>query len=472
MPPVDRNNSKNSSTNGGFKIYPNAHVPNAFIYERSENESDTLTSYSTSSLDTTTQSMTTATSTTVSRPEPPGRRNSVLMITNPGPGDAMTSSSAPSPPDSPLPLPASLPMPSSSVTVKSQGRPLPRGGEDLTRPRSGSGDSGSSRRRGSGSDSEKPLVFPPGPSASRPSPPKIGTGPSVRFTGSAPRDVPPPRRDDSRMQVDAPRSRRLSGPVIPPGFGPGERHSPTNGRDIAVSGDSKRERYSPDRDTKQGPEMLRERRPSNAAALPPPPSVSSYDRDRTRLPQPSGSSPTRDRHSPQEEMPRGAGFQMGPSPAATIRSRTLSIGRREDAPRQIVIAGVEASALAQGPCRTVRFSERLICPSPVPLDRRRKGWFNKKGDQLWTNDGVFVPPDPGTEYPVDLNEYPDVGAGWMNEECIRIDMQHRLVPKAPLRPALKRSNTSGSSGSSQQQQMVAARPENRAFYSGVTIHEE
>ena len=34
--------------------------------------------------------------------------------------------------------------------------------------------------------------------------------------------------------------------------------------------------------------------------------------------------------------------------------------------------------------------------------------------------------------------YPEPNTGWMNEEGVRIDMQHRLVPKAPLRSALKR----------------------------------
>lgn len=90
-------------------------------------------------------------------------------------------------------------------------------------------------------------------------------------------------------------------------------------------------------------------------------------------------------------------------------------------------------------------------------------------DQLWTNDGVFVAADPGTEYPIDLNEYPEPGNGWQNEEGVRIDMQHRLIPKAPLRPALKRG---GSATNSQQQlQMVPARSENRGNFS-TTIQEE
>jgi len=46
---------------------------------------------------------------------------------------------------------------------------------------------------------------------------------------------------------------------------------------------------------------------------------------------------------------------------------------------------------------------------------------------------------PGDRYPRDLECYPEEGTGWMNEEGVRIDMRHRVVPKAPLRSALKKS---------------------------------
>jgi hypothetical protein len=54
------------------------------------------------------------------------------------------------------------------------------------------------------------------------------------------------------------------------------------------------------------------------------------------------------------------------------------------------------------------------------------------------NNGEYRPALPGHEYPPDLANYPDYGEGWMNEECVRINMQHQLIPKAPLRSALKR----------------------------------
>ncbi|EGO29248.1 hypothetical protein SERLADRAFT_456766 [Serpula lacrymans var. lacrymans S7.9] len=90
------------------------------------------------------------------------------------------------------------------------------------------------------------------------------------------------------------------------------------------------------------------------------------------------------------------------------------------------------------PTRSVRWNDNLICPSPIHACQRRKGWFNRRGDQLWTNDGAYKPPAPGQEYPIDLDGYPEPPEGWQNEEGVRIDIRHRLIPKVPLRSALKR----------------------------------
>ncbi|KAJ7258394.1 hypothetical protein B0H12DRAFT_1014929 [Mycena haematopus] len=87
--------------------------------------------------------------------------------------------------------------------------------------------------------------------------------------------------------------------------------------------------------------------------------------------------------------------------------------------------------------RNVRWNENLVCPSPIFANQRRKGWFNRRGDQLWTNDGAYKPAPPGQEFPPDLRDYPPYGNGWMNEEGVRIDMGHRHIPKVPLRSALK-----------------------------------
>ena len=80
---------------------------------------------------------------------------------------------------------------------------------------------------------------------------------------------------------------------------------------------------------------------------------------------------------------------------------------------------------------------------------------------MWTNDGGYVRPEkPGEEFPPELTDYPEPGAGWMNEEGIRIDIEHRLIPKLPLRPALKRSNMPGSSPCAM---LPLTRPENLAY---------
>jgi len=88
--------------------------------------------------------------------------------------------------------------------------------------------------------------------------------------------------------------------------------------------------------------------------------------------------------------------------------------------------------------RSVRWKDGLVCDSPIP---RRKGWFNRKGDQLWTNNGIYRPAEPGQEYPEDLADYPDSSIGWMNEVGMMIDLQHRMIPKTPARSALKRPDT-------------------------------
>ncbi|KAK1216409.1 hypothetical protein PQX77_020962 [Marasmius sp. AFHP31] len=92
--------------------------------------------------------------------------------------------------------------------------------------------------------------------------------------------------------------------------------------------------------------------------------------------------------------------------------------------------------------RTVRWNKDLICPSPILACHRRKGWFNRRGDQLWTNSGSYRPCAAGQEYPPDLESYPEFGDGWMNEEGTKIDMMHRLIPKMPLRSALKQTRAS------------------------------
>ena len=89
--------------------------------------------------------------------------------------------------------------------------------------------------------------------------------------------------------------------------------------------------------------------------------------------------------------------------------------------------------------RTVRFNEDPVLPSPA-LVPRRKGWWNKRGDQLWDNEGGYAPAPEHDKYPLDLHDYPEPGTGWVNEDGVQIDMKRRIVRKKPLRSALKKTS--------------------------------
>ncbi|KAF4616987.1 hypothetical protein D9613_008889 [Agrocybe pediades] len=132
-----------------------------------------------------------------------------------------------------------------------------------------------------------------------------------------------------------------------------------------------------------------------------------------------------------------------PAGSGTIISEPHPQRRYSDGDQNVSVKPPLVARNSAPALRTVRWTENLVCPSPVTPSQRRKGWFNRRGDQLWTNDGAYRSAPAGQEYPPDLDDYPDPGEGWMNEEGIRIDLSHRLIPKAPLRSALKqpRHNT-------------------------------
>ncbi|KAI0674663.1 hypothetical protein C8Q78DRAFT_1076269 [Trametes maxima] len=131
----------------------------------------------------------------------------------------------------------------------------------------------------------------------------------------------------------------------------------------------------------------------------------------------------------------------GPStPTAPPSRKNSQAGAPQGSPPQAVGNGIVVPSAK----RSVRWNENLVCPSPVPPENRRKGWFNRRGDQLWTNDGQYRLPEQGQEFPPDLALYPEPNTGWMNEEGTRIDMQHRLIPKRPLRSALKQPKSAQS----------------------------
>ncbi|KAF9818060.1 hypothetical protein IEO21_03021 [Rhodonia placenta] len=195
------------------------------------------------------------------------------------------------------------------------------------------------------------------------------------------------------------RQESLSGPRAPPGLSSTAARA-TDGRDLLVSS--------------YGGSPPDARRPANMTRDP---STSRQDSTSRNEVKPPGSSP--------------------PSAAPPI-SRVPSSRQAAPAPPLTYGAPFSDGALTVATRRCVRWTEDLMCPCPVPRNERRKGWFNRRGDQLWTNDGKYKSPEPGTEYPPDLTGYPEPSCGWMNEEGVRIDMEHRLVPKPPLRSVLKR----------------------------------
>ncbi|KAK0490871.1 hypothetical protein IW261DRAFT_1315537, partial [Armillaria novae-zelandiae] len=136
--------------------------------------------------------------------------------------------------------------------------------------------------------------------------------------------------------------------------------------------------------------------------------------------------------SPHQSIPA-----VVPSKTPNMPSRSISPSpdlQRPSRSRNDTSGSLTSNA---GAARSVRWNQNLICPSPIWPEQRRKGWFNQRGDQLWTNTGTYKTPEPGDEFPLDLDGYPEPGQGWMNEDGVRIDMMHRLVPKPPLRSALK-----------------------------------
>ncbi|KAK0468202.1 uncharacterized protein EV420DRAFT_451725 [Desarmillaria tabescens] len=161
-------------------------------------------------------------------------------------------------------------------------------------------------------------------------------------------------------------------------------------------------------------------------------------------------SPTKDTSPTQRSLPKpprryseGEDSALVPSSSGPSRDRkdsgTSVFRRRSDGdqvPPHSTFNPIRLTSNA-GAARSVRWNQNLICPSPIWPEQRRKGWFNRRGDQLWTNTGTYKTPEPGDEFPLDLDGYPEPGQGWMNEDGVRIDMMHRLVPKAPLRSALK-----------------------------------
>ncbi|KAF8588201.1 hypothetical protein K439DRAFT_1336108 [Ramaria rubella] len=122
-------------------------------------------------------------------------------------------------------------------------------------------------------------------------------------------------------------------------------------------------------------------------------------------------------------MPSPIDIPMHTPPSPRARRRSFDFSSKPPSP------------ITSSNTRSVRFRDNPVERSPAP---RRKGWFNRKGDQLWDNEGAYAPAPEHDQYPYDLQGYPEAGTGWMNEEGVQIDMKRRLVRKKPLRSALKK----------------------------------
>ncbi|KAI0253437.1 hypothetical protein BJV78DRAFT_1194373 [Lactifluus subvellereus] len=253
-------------------------------------------------------------------------------------------------------------------------------------------------------------------------------------------------------------------PILPPGLSssPGT-HSSITGQPSAPPG------YTPGRPrrdslTPSAPLSVQQAR-RDSVSLVPQPSVQPIARDSVLIaPQPPIQPARRDSISSAPQPPplsiHGNSITGVSLPLAPVRRATDPFPAVNPGP-PAPLRRAESAPRGQGTLVStrVRFNdENLICPSPIPMHERRKGFHNRRGDQLWTNKGDYKPAPPGQEYPLDLANYPDYGEGWMNEEGVRIDMQHRLIPKPPLRSALKRSRLPSNAGANPPQFMAMVRP--------------
>ena len=94
--------------------------------------------------------------------------------------------------------------------------------------------------------------------------------------------------------------------------------------------------------------------------------------------------------------------------------------------------------------RSVHWDDaRLVSDTPRTRTPPPHGFWNRRGDRLWSNNGMYKAARPGCEYPPHLAHYPDYGMGWMNEEGACIDMNHRRVTrfcKPPPKGVLKKTD--------------------------------
>ncbi|TBU52773.1 hypothetical protein BD310DRAFT_981600 [Dichomitus squalens] len=254
----------------------------------------------------------------------------------------------------------------------------------------------------------------------------------------AARSVAPPPHERSQRREDSPRADDQAYPRAPPGLTSGG----AAGGGVATVPDGSPPRWNSD----PSPSFSSNGSPTaRSAGSAPALARTTSTRPGPAIPFPGPQAPARSAVAVPPSIPPAA---ASPTTASPPRRDTRTPSPQNTSPagsptthsptQGCPTSAIGPGALVVAPKRNVRWNDNLVCPSPVPLEQRRKGWFNRRGDQLWTNDGQYKVPAQGQEFPPDLALYPEPNTGWMNEEGVRIDMQHRLIPKQPLRPALKR----------------------------------
>ena len=206
------------------------------------------------------------------------------------------------------------------------------------------------------------------------------------------REVPAPR-PPYQHRAESPRGEEH--PRAPPGLGVGNPTvaTPPDGsgargvRD-AQSSSSPTARVFPA--TSSAPPLARTQ--SSRPGPPPPPAPShpgpqprNTDMGSSHLPPPplptnsfasppSSSPPRRDARTPSpQHSPPGHARAQTPSPQTHAQSSNGSPTAAS------VIGAAGALVVAAAAKRSVRWTENLVCPSPVPPESRRKGWFNRRG---------------------------------------------------------------------------------------------
>lgn len=313
-------NTDRKVNDGNYRILPNTYVADAFVYERSiDSRSDTLTSYSSDSERDASLGGKTSSRGSSNRDACSKRKSALLAITNHSHNR-----------DSIL-LPQSSPPHPNTPTAAKSGFNLSRSPVD------------NRRREDYASDGSEGSVQ---AHPSNLSPTRTSAHNGLQSTvGSLAvtthNSVSSPTHDDVRAG-----------------------HSRARTNSVLMSSSSSRSNSSsPTERVGKAVEVRRDRSSSGSS------SSSHHDRMVACREEPRHTSPPRD--SPKD-------VPAAPIPPRSTPLNSVPINRLPPARR---VSNIIINTNVDNPItsRTVRFSENLICPSPILPSRRRQGWYNKRG---------------------------------------------------------------------------------------------